>query len=138
LDFGLATDGWISVEPTDVVRFEQAHKKSLREGEERLMMAVLEEAVQCFQEYALSTRPREKRLFQEAEEWFLDEEADYIFSFEHICESLGLHPDPIRRGLMTWRDAKRKVPSLQSETHHRAKLVRTRYIPRPSRLAKTG
>ena len=106
--FGLATDGWISVEPTDVVRFEQAHKKNIREGEERLMIALLEEAVQCFQDHALSTRPREKRLFQQAEEWFLDEEADYI-SVEYICESLGLHPGQIRRGLMTWRDASERL-----------------------------
>jgi len=137
-DFGLATDGWIAVEPTDVDGFERAYKKTVREGEVRLMVAVFEDAVQCFQEYVLSTRPGEKRLFQEAEEWFLDKNGDYIFSFEFICESLGLHPDQIRRGLMSWRDAKQKMASLQQESRRPAKLIRTRHIPRPSRLAKRG
>jgi hypothetical protein len=137
-DFGLVTDGWISSEPTDVDDFERVYKKTIREREERLMLAVLEEAVQCFQEYVLSTRPREKRLFQEAEEWFLNKESDYIFSFDYICETLRLHPDHIRQGLMTWRDAKREIASLRPETHRRTKLLRTRYISRSSRLAKTG
>ena len=137
-DFGLVTDGWISIEPTDADGFERVYKKSIREGEEKLMLAVLEEAVQCFQEYVLSTRPREKRLFQEAEEWILDKDGDYIYSFEYICETLGLHPDHIRRGLMTWRDAKRKIDALHPETNRPAKLIRTRHILRPTRLAKTG
>ncbi|MGB7948859.1 MAG: hypothetical protein WCH75_14335 [Candidatus Binatia bacterium] len=137
-DFGSATDGWIAVEPTDVDAFERAYKKTVREGEERLMLAVFEDAVQCFQEYVLSTQPREKRLFQEAEEWFLDKNGDYIFSFEFICESLGLHPEQIRRGLMTWKDAKQKIGSLQRESRRPGKLVRTRHIPRPGRLAKRG
>jgi hypothetical protein len=54
-DFGLVTGGWISVEPTDIDRFERVYKKTIREGEERLMLAVLEEAVQCYQEYVLSS-----------------------------------------------------------------------------------
>jgi hypothetical protein len=137
-DFGLATDGWIAVEPTDIDGLERAYKKTVREGEERLMLAVFEDAVQCFQTYVLSTRSREKQLFQEAEEWFLDKNSDYIFSFEFICESLGLHPEPIRRGLITWRDAKKKIGLLQRESRRSRKLVRTRHIPRPRRLARTG
>ena len=61
-DFGLITDGWVATEPTDADKFEKQQKRTVRDGEERLMLAVLEDAVQCFQEYALSTRPREKRM----------------------------------------------------------------------------
>jgi hypothetical protein len=66
-DFGLATDGWIAAEPSDALDFENANKKTLRDGEERLMLALLEDAVQCFQEYVIPRRPREERLFQEAD-----------------------------------------------------------------------
>ena len=135
---GLVTDGWISVEPTDLGVFEGVYKKTVREGEERLMLAVLEEAVQCFQQYVLGTRPREKRLFQEAEDWILEKDNDYIFSFEYICETLKLHPDHIRQGLMAWRDAKRKIDSLKPETMRRTKVLRTRYVGGSGRLAKTG
>ena len=123
---------------TDIHTFEALHKTKVSEGETRLMLAVLEEAVQCFQQYVVPTRPREQMLFQVAEDWFLDKDSDYIFSFEYICESLGLHPDQIRRGLMTWKDAKQKIDSLKPETESRTKVLRTRHIPRPSRIAKAG
>jgi hypothetical protein len=70
------------------------------EGEERLMHAVLENAVEYFQKYVLARNPRGKQLFQEAEEWFLDKETEALYSFENICETLGFHPDYIRKGLM--------------------------------------
>jgi len=135
---GLVTDGWISIEPTDRGVFESVYKKTIREGEERLMLAVLEEAVQCFQQFVLGTRPREKRLFQEAEDWILEKDNDYIFSFEYICETLKLHPDHIRQGLMTWKDAKREIDALKPETNRRTKVLRTRYVGGSGRLAKTG
>ena len=70
-------------------------------------MAVLEEAVKCFQEYVLATRPREQS--QEAEEWILEKDSEYLFSFENIRETLKLHPYYIRQGLLCWKDAKLKL-----------------------------
>jgi len=137
-DFGLASDGWVANEPTDADKFEKQQKRTVRDGEERLRMAVLEDAIQCFQQYVLSTRPREKRLFQEAEDWFLDKESEYIFSFEFICETLGFHPDHIRRGLLVWKESKQKVDEVKPEAHRRTKLNRTRYLPKQYRLAKAG
>ncbi|HEY7319253.1 MAG TPA: hypothetical protein VIE89_16935 [Candidatus Binatia bacterium] len=42
------------------------YKKQVREGEgeEGLMLAVLDNAIECFQKYVLGQREREKRLFQ--------------------------------------------------------------------------
>jgi hypothetical protein len=97
---------WMPSDATDIHTYESINKTKVSEGETRLMLAVLEDAVRCFQKYVARTHPREQRLFQEAEDWFLDNESDYIFSFEYICESLGLHPDQIRRGLMTWERLK--------------------------------
>ena len=77
--------------------------KSIREGEERLMFAVLENAVECFQNNVFARRPSRKQLFKEAEEWFLDTENEALYSFENICETLGLHPDPIRKVLAIMR-----------------------------------
>src|SRR4029077_13174481 len=103
---GLVTDGWISVDPADTGVIEQLFKKTLREGEERLMLAVLESAVEDFQKYVLARKPRGKKLFQEAEEWFLEKNSDELFSFENICDTLQLHPDYIRKGLLRWKEAK--------------------------------
>jgi hypothetical protein len=39
---------------------EGVYKKNIREGEERLMLAVLESAVEDFQKYVLARRPSGK------------------------------------------------------------------------------
>ena len=106
---GMVSDGWISLDPADIGLVEAVYKKNLREGEERLMLAVLENAVEYFQKYVLARNPRGKQLFREAEEWFLDKDSETLYSFENICETLGLHPDPIRKGLMFWKEAKLKA-----------------------------
>ena len=95
----MASDGWVSVDPADTELIEAVYKKNIREGEERLMLAVLENAVEYFQKYVLAQKPSRKQLFQEAEDWFLDKDGEALYSFESICETLGLHPDPIREGL---------------------------------------
>ena len=96
---GMVSDGWISLDPADIGLVEAVYKKNLREGEERLMLAVLENAVEYFQKYVLARKPRGKQLFQEAEEWFLEKDSEALYSFENICETLRLHPDHIRQGL---------------------------------------
>lgn len=52
---------------SDPIVFERFFKHALRGGEERLMLAVLQDAIECFQANALSEQPWEKKLFQEAE-----------------------------------------------------------------------
>ena len=135
---GLATDGWISLDPADLGLVEEVYKKSIREGEERLMLAVLENAVEHFQKYVLARKPRGKQLFQEAEEWFLDKENEALYSFESICETLGLHPDPIRKGLLVWKEARIKLSSVEGHRPGRPKLARSRVTHPSIRLSKTA
>jgi hypothetical protein len=135
---GMVTDGWVALDAADLGLIESVYKKTIREGEERLMLAVLEEAVQCFQEYVLSTRPREKRLFQEAEEWFLNKDSDYVFSFENICETLQLHPNYIRHGLLLWKEARLKTPSVEFHSQSRTKSLSNRMRHASVRLSNTA
>jgi hypothetical protein len=134
----LGTDGWIALDPADMGLIEGVYKKNLREGEERLMLAVLESAVEDFQKYVLARRPSRKNLFQQAEEWFLDNDSEALFSFESICETLQLHPDYIRQGLLLWKEAKLKTHSVESDRPGRAKLARTRLTRTSARLSKTA
>jgi len=83
---------------------ETHRRKTHLEPEIRLMLAVLEDAVSCFQKYVTAQRPKEKVLFRDAEEWFLEKDSDSIYSFENICESLGLDPDYLRKGLVQWKE----------------------------------
>jgi hypothetical protein len=103
--------GRSSVGAADPVIIHQLFSNGIRSGEEKLMLAVLQDAVECFQENALSEQPWEKKLFQEAEDWILAKNADWLFSFKNICETLQLNPGYIRRGLLVWKHAKRKSDS---------------------------
>jgi hypothetical protein len=131
----MVTGGWISLDPADMGLIEAVYKKTLREGEERLMLAVLENAVEYFQKYVLARNPGGKKLFQEAEEWFLEKDSESLFSFENICDTLQFHPDHIRQGLMVWKEARLKTLSVEGH-QDRTKLHRTRIRHHPVRLSK--
>ena len=77
--------------------------------EKRLMLAVLEDAVGTFQKYVTSSTRRGQRLFAEAEEWFAAPATEWPFSFESICQALGLDAAYLGGGLRRWRDAQRAV-----------------------------
>jgi len=64
------------------------------------MLAVLEDAIECFCKYARARDGNSERLCHEAEEWFLERNSDWPFSFENICEGLNLDPNYLRRGLL--------------------------------------
>jgi hypothetical protein len=97
--------------PADPVVIDEFFTNGIRGGEERLMLAVLQDAVECFQNYVLAQYVWEKKLFQEAEDWILDKDIGWSFSFENICENLQLNPEYIRRGLLIWKEATRKLHS---------------------------
>jgi hypothetical protein len=76
------------------------------EPEKKLMLAVLEDAIACFQKYTFARDSKGKLLFQEAEEWLQERGGDWLFSFANVCETLGFNPDYVRQGLIQWREQK--------------------------------
>src|SRR5512145_1511342 len=78
-----------------------------------LMLAVLQDAVVCFQEHILAKCKRKQSLHREAEEWIANSDRSYLFSFENVCEMLGLDASYMRQGLLRW---KRTVRANDSET----------------------
>ena len=85
--------------------FETFRRKRL-EPEKQLMLAVLEDAVWCFQDNVMARSGKRKKLFDEAEEWILEENSDWLFSFESTCEVLGFNPQYVRQGLLRWKEKK--------------------------------
>src|ERR1700747_2566261 len=65
----------------------------------RLMLAVLSDAVRCFQAYADARNPAVRLRFAEAQAWILDRKAEGPFAFVTICESLGIEPNCLRNGI---------------------------------------
>jgi hypothetical protein len=72
-------------------------------GERRLLLAVLQDAVLCFQTYLFTQERHGRTLFREAEQWLGSRESDLLFSFESICEVLGIDAQYLRRRLDHWR-----------------------------------
>jgi hypothetical protein len=84
-----------SVHPTQFFAgLERLHAQC---GERRLMVAVLEEAFSVYCKNVLARRPRLRRLFQEAEAWFESDDRSWVFSFERVCETLGLDAGCVRQ-----------------------------------------
>ena len=50
---------------------ENLRRKTLLEPEKRLMLAVLEDAINCFQVNVMAQSGRGKRLFNESEDWIM-------------------------------------------------------------------
>lgn len=94
------------LEPTDDGIVEDLSRKAIRDGEQRLMLAMLENATEDFQKYVLATDKRGRALFLAAEEWILATDNPSFFSFESICEHLNFDPCYMRKGLMRWKEAK--------------------------------
>ncbi|HZP40255.1 MAG TPA: hypothetical protein VFD84_01945 [Candidatus Binatia bacterium] len=78
-----------------------------RRGEWHLMVAILEDAVNVYMKQAAAEDPHQARLFTEAEEWIEAHDRQYVFSFESICDMLGIDPEYLRGGLRRWKTAVR-------------------------------
>lgn len=74
------------------------------ERERLLMLAVLEDAVDCFKKYAYARDPRGRQMYDEAREWVASTDRTWLFSFENICDTLEISAEYVRRGLRLWRE----------------------------------
>jgi hypothetical protein len=85
-------------------------------NERGLMLAILRDAVECYQKYALSRDPRGRDLHDEAAEWIFSTDREWPFSFENICDVLGVSADYVRNGLAPLRQTAvrrvRKAPRI--------------------------
>jgi hypothetical protein len=77
------------------------------EGERRLRLAVLEDAIAIFLRHRPGGDARSARLFAETEAWIASEDAESPFSFLAVCDVLGLEPTGLRRALARCREAAR-------------------------------
>jgi hypothetical protein len=89
-------------DPADDEAFESLFKRTIREGEKELMLAVLEDAINIFQRYLVAGNEKESKQFQEVQEWILGKNGHWLYSFDNVCETLGLDPSYLRRGLRAW------------------------------------
>ena len=78
------------------------HRRAALSSEKRLMLAVLENALDYYRKYIIATDRIGRGLFTEAAEWIESTSNEDVFSFENISETLDINPDYLRRGLAAW------------------------------------
>lgn len=125
-------------DPLSRFQYEKVHGKKASQADDQalraLMLALLEDAIACYQGRFLKPSRSNDKLFQETEEWIRSQE-DSVFSFNNVCETLGLHPEKLREGLERWKARQVKVP-----VEGRKRLIaskgkgsaRSRYLRQPS------
>lgn len=73
------------------------------QGERRLLVAILNDAIQTYRKYAFSGTRRGRRLFGEVDAWFLGTDDTVSISFAELCDLLDLDAEYIRGALTSWR-----------------------------------
>jgi hypothetical protein len=94
---------------------------------QRLLIAILEDAICCFQRnFAVRKGPR-RILFQETQEWLFDSVGSAFLSCPMVCESLGINSVRLRRYLRQWQ-------LRMKAGHARPRLTRRRLVPDNPRI----
>ena len=70
---------------------------------QRLLAAILEDAIRCFQKNCGARSMRRHIIFQEAEAWLFDRRGTGFTSCLTVCETLGIDLSQLRRYLRKWR-----------------------------------
>jgi hypothetical protein len=83
--------------------FAATRQKAEADGERRLMFAILEDAIECFQKHLWATDNKRRQLHLDAESWFLEDDPSWLFSFVNICDVFEIHPVLLRQGLLAWK-----------------------------------
>ena len=86
-------------------------------GERKLMAALLSDGIEAYIHQAVSqltcreAAVKKGRAKLDACEWVEAKDESYVFSFDNVCECLGIDPEYLRLGLYRYIDAIRTVGS---------------------------
>jgi hypothetical protein len=86
-------------------QYQSTYRRRFHLDPERvLMLAVLQDAVVCFQDNVSTTCKRKQMMHRDAAAWIESTERSYLFSFENVCETLGYDAEYMRQGLLRWKN----------------------------------
>lgn len=127
-------DGWAGMDMILPAQW-QAEVHALHDPERRLRLAVLEDAILCYQRYGDATDRRARVLYEDAADWLASPDRSEPFAFENVCDALGLDPDYIRQGLQRWWTARRDGLAPAALPRFVSRRVSPRLRVRPRRAA---
>jgi len=89
--------------------FAAIQRKKFPSGEHRLLVALIQDAIECFQKHMHARDAKRRQLFLDAQGWIGSEDDRAVFSFNNVCMLLGMNPDYVRQGLSHWSEQTRDV-----------------------------
>jgi len=94
-------------------------------AEQRLMLALLADAINVYQQGATSRATRKRLLYVDAERWIMmaSQPGPHAFSFETVCEALGINPSALRRRLVMWKHSVSRDAESFVRPHLRLKIT---------------
>jgi hypothetical protein len=90
--------------------FDRIRRRTDLTGEQRLMFAIIEDAVDVYLRHSAATRPHFRELFARAERWIESDDSFWVLSFPDVCDHLGLDSRSLRRGLRACKRRARGGP----------------------------
>ena len=87
-----------------------ARRRAAISSEKRLMLAVLDNALDFYQKYIFANDRAGRGLFEEAARWIECTSNEDLFSFENISETLGINPGYLRRVIAAWHKRLLEAP----------------------------
>jgi len=106
-------------------------------GEQRLMLALLADAINVYQQGVLSRNTRKRLLFIDAERWIMGaSKSRHAFSFDTVCDALGINCIVLRRRMLTWKHEVQRNIETRRTPHLRLKITpRTKHLSQGRRRA---
>lgn len=93
------TDGQSGVQPSLLAGLVDSERGFARGPERILLSAILFDGVQAYMNYATAQNEAQRKRYFEAYRWVHRESDDYIFSFDNVCDGLGVDPEYLRFGV---------------------------------------
>jgi hypothetical protein len=112
------------------VYVEQVNRRHYDEGAKKLMLAVLQEALNNFVQLLNAKKPEHQEQFREVELWFWSDDGEWLFSFRNIAEHLGINPNYFRGGLLRLKTDKYSNRRLTEAKSKPFRIGRTAYRTR--------
>lgn len=109
-------------------------------AEQRLMLALLADAINVYQQGAVSHATRKRLLYIDAERWIMmaTPPGPHAFTFDTVCDALGINSSVLRRRLVSWKHRICGDAETSGTPHLRLKITpRAKHLSHSRRRERT-
>jgi hypothetical protein len=133
-------DGRLSAPPDAILpsQFFELIGAQTFSSEQRLMLAVLADAINVLGNYRVSPNRRKRNSFNEASSWVFAKSITSPLSFDHVCDALSVNAESLRRRLSEFVSDGSTLLRLRLKEASRTQCLTVNRIRRSRRRAHQG